>query len=71
MRPGNAPIPGSQREDVPFWVRSAVPAGMDHLALAPGVRAGRPVRADWRIMSLAYLNFIQREGTASAGTTWS
>jgi hypothetical protein len=31
----------------------------------------RPVRADWRIMSLAYLNLDQREGKASARTTRS
>ncbi|MDQ2811195.1 MAG: DsbA family protein [Actinomycetota bacterium] len=62
MQPGNAPIPDSQREDVPFWFDPLCPWAWITSRWLLEVEQVRPVRADWRIMSLAYLNLIQREG---------
>jgi 2-hydroxychromene-2-carboxylate isomerase len=62
MQPGNAPVPGSPREDVPFWFDPLCPWAWITSRWLLEVEQVRPVRADWRIMSLAYLNLIQREG---------
>jgi hypothetical protein len=62
MHPGNAPIPGPQREDVPFWFDPLCPWAWITSRWLLEVEQVRPVHADWRIMSLAYLNLIQREG---------
>ena len=62
MQPGNAPVPDSQRENVPFWFDPLCPWAWITSRWILEVEQVRPVHADWRIMSLAYLNLIQREG---------
>ena len=62
MQPGNAQVSGSQREDVPFWFDPLCPWAWITSRWLLEVEQVRPVRPDWRIMSLAYLNLIQREG---------
>ncbi|WP_327092427.1 DsbA family protein [Nonomuraea sp. NBC_01738] len=50
------------REPVPFWFDPLCPWAWITSRWLLEVEQVRPVRADWRIMSLAYLNLIQREG---------
>jgi predicted DsbA family dithiol-disulfide isomerase len=62
MQPANTPVPDSQRENVPFWFDPLCPWAWITSRWMLEVEQVRPVRADWRIMSLSYLNLIQREG---------
>ncbi len=62
MQPGNTPVPDSQRENVPFWFDPLCPWAWITSRWMLEVEQVRPVRADWRIMSLSYLNLVQREG---------
>ena len=50
------------REDVPFWFDPLCPWAWITSRWMLEVEQVRPVRADWRIMSLAYLNLVQHEG---------
>ncbi|GAA3875303.1 disulfide bond formation protein DsbA [Streptomyces sedi] len=50
------------RTDVPFWFDPLCPWAWVTSRWLLEVEKVRPVRADWRIMSLAYLNLDQREG---------
>jgi 2-hydroxychromene-2-carboxylate isomerase len=50
------------REEVPFWFDPLCPWAWITSRWLLEVEQVRPVRADWRIMSLAYLNLDQREG---------
>jgi 2-hydroxychromene-2-carboxylate isomerase len=50
------------REDVQFWFDPLCPWAWITSRWIGEVEQVRPVRADWRIMSLAYLNLIQHEG---------
>jgi 2-hydroxychromene-2-carboxylate isomerase len=50
------------REDVQFWFDPLCPWAWITSRWLLEVEEVRPVRADWRIMSLAYLNLIQHEG---------
>ena len=50
------------REDVQFWFDPLCPWAWITSRWILEVEQVRPVRADWRIMSLAYLNLIQHEG---------
>jgi 2-hydroxychromene-2-carboxylate isomerase len=50
------------REDVQFWFDPLCPWAWITSRWLLEVEKVRPVRADWRIMSLAYLNLIQHEG---------
>ncbi|MEU0715627.1 disulfide bond formation protein DsbA [Streptomyces lavendulocolor] len=55
----------TQRQDltkVPFWFDPLCPWAWVTSRWLLEVEKVRPVRADWRIMSLAYLNLEQREG---------
>jgi hypothetical protein len=49
-------------EQVPFWFDPLCPWAWITSRWLLEVEQVRPVRADWRIMSLAYLNLVQREG---------
>jgi hypothetical protein len=62
MQPGNTPVPRSQPEKVPFWFDPLCPWAWITSRWLLEVERVRPVLADWRIMSLAYLNLIQRDG---------
>jgi protein-disulfide isomerase-like protein with CxxC motif len=53
--------PGA-REDVQFWFDPLCPWAWITSRWMLEVEKVRPVRTDWRIMSLAYLNLIQHEG---------
>jgi hypothetical protein len=50
------------QEDVPFWFDPLCPWAWITSRWMLEVEKVRPVRADWRIMSLAYLNLVQHEG---------
>jgi hypothetical protein len=50
------------REDVQFWFDPLCPWAWITSRWMLEVENVRPVRADWRIMSLAYLNLVQHEG---------
>jgi protein-disulfide isomerase-like protein with CxxC motif len=52
----------ADREDVQFWFDPLCPWAWITSRWMLEVEKVRPVRADWRIMSLAYLNLIQHEG---------
>jgi 2-hydroxychromene-2-carboxylate isomerase len=51
------------RDEVPFWFDPLCPWAWITSRWLLEVEQVRPVRADWRIMSLAYLNLVQREGS--------
>ncbi|MEV4709587.1 DsbA family protein [Actinoplanes sp. NPDC049316] len=51
-----------ERETIPFWFDPLCPWAWITSRWLLEVEQVRPVRADWRIMSLAYLNLEQREG---------
>ncbi|MGW1769351.1 mycothiol-dependent nitroreductase Rv2466c family protein [Streptomyces sp. NPDC002073] len=48
--------------EVPFWFDPLCPWAWITSRWLLEVEQVRPVRADWRIMSLAYLNLVQRDG---------
>ena len=50
------------REDVQFWFDPLCPWAWITSRWMLEVEKVRPVRVDWRIMSLAYLNLVQHEG---------
>jgi len=50
------------QEDVPFWFDPLCPWAWITSRWMLEVEKVRPVRVDWRIMSLAYLNLIQHDG---------
>ncbi len=50
------------RELVPFWFDPLCPWAWITSRWLLEVEQQRPVKADWRIMSLSYLNLVQREG---------
>jgi 2-hydroxychromene-2-carboxylate isomerase len=50
------------REDVQFWFDPLCPWAWITSRWMLEVEQVRPVHADWRIMSLAYLNLVQHEG---------
>jgi 2-hydroxychromene-2-carboxylate isomerase len=49
-------------EEIPFWFDPLCPWAWITSRWMLEVEKVRPVRVDWRIMSLAYLNLIQHEG---------
>jgi hypothetical protein len=49
-------------EDVQFWFDPLCPWAWITSRWMHEVEAVRPVKTDWRIMSLAYLNLVQHEG---------
>jgi 2-hydroxychromene-2-carboxylate isomerase len=51
-----------EREEVPFWFDPLCPWAWITSRWLLEVEQVRPVHANWRIMSLAYLNLDQREG---------
>lgn len=50
------------REDMQFWFDPLCPWAWITSRWMLEVEQVRPVRVDWRIMSLAYLNLVQRQG---------
>jgi predicted DsbA family dithiol-disulfide isomerase len=52
----------SDRTEVPFWIDPLCPSAWITSRWLLEVEQVQPVRADWRIMSLSYLNLVQREG---------
>lgn len=52
----------TELDEVPFWFDPLCPWAWITSRWLLEVEQVRPVRADWRIMSLAYLNLEQREG---------
>ena len=62
MQPGNTRVPSPERDSVPFWFDPLCPWAWITSRWLLEVEQVRPVHADWRIMSLAYLNLVQREG---------
>jgi hypothetical protein len=52
----------SDREDVQFWFDPLCPWAWITSRWMHEVEKVRPVRTEWRIMSLAYLNLVQHEG---------
>jgi hypothetical protein len=67
MHPGNAPAPDSPCEKIPFWFDPLCPWVWITSRWLLEAGQVRRVRADWRIMSLAYLNLVQREGKGLSG----
>ncbi|MGH3210285.1 MAG: DsbA family protein [Trebonia sp.] len=51
-----------EREDMQFWFDPLCPWAWITSRWMLEVEKVRPVRVDWRIMSLAYLNLVQHEG---------
>ncbi|MGW4370320.1 mycothiol-dependent nitroreductase Rv2466c family protein [Nocardia takedensis] len=54
--------PSPEREPVPFWFDPMCPWAWVTSRWLLEVEQVRPVRADWRLMSLHYLNLEQRHG---------
>jgi hypothetical protein len=52
----------SDLDEIPFWFDPLCPWAWITSRWLLEVEQVRPVRADWRIMSLSYLNLVQREG---------
>ncbi|WP_328384521.1 DsbA family protein (plasmid) [Micromonospora zamorensis] len=52
----------AERQPVPFWFDPLCPWAWITSRWLLEVEQVRQVRADWRIMSLAFLNLVQREG---------
>jgi hypothetical protein len=52
----------AEREEVQFWFDPLCPWAWITSRWMLEVEQVRPVRTDWRIMSLAYLNLVQHEG---------
>jgi 2-hydroxychromene-2-carboxylate isomerase len=52
----------SEREDAQFWFDPICPWAWITSRWMHEVEKVRPVRTEWRIMSLAYLNLVQHEG---------